>query len=73
MEQLLNARVRSIILTSGTLAPLKPFIAELALPVHQQLENPHIIDSSQVFVKIIGHGPDREPLISNYQNRYYDS
>lgn len=69
MEQLLNASVRSIILTSGTLAPLKPFIAELSLPVYQELENPHIISSSQVFVRIIGNGPDREPLISNYQNR----
>lgn len=69
MEQLLNSRVRSIILTSGTLAPMKPFIEELSLPVHQQLENPHIISSSQVFVKIISNGPDREPLISNYQNR----
>lgn len=70
MEQLLNAHVRSVILTSGTLAPLKPLIAELAIPVAQHLENPHIVDQSQVYVKIIGTGPDREQLISNYKNRY---
>uniref|UniRef100_A0A1A9WGJ1 Regulator of telomere elongation helicase 1 homolog n=1 Tax=Glossina brevipalpis TaxID=37001 RepID=A0A1A9WGJ1_9MUSC len=69
MEQLLNTNTRSIILTSGTLAPLKPLIAELALSVTQQLENPHIVSQSQVYVKIIGSGPDREPLMSNFQNR----
>ncbi|KMZ08357.1 regulator of telomere elongation helicase 1 homolog [Drosophila simulans] len=69
MEQLLNTQVRSVILTSGTLAPLKPLIAELAIPVAQHLENPHIVDQSQVYVKIIGTGPDRQQLISNYANR----
>ncbi|KAH8300994.1 hypothetical protein KR044_009055 [Drosophila immigrans] len=69
MEQLLNTNVRSVILTSGTLAPLKPLIAELAIPVAHYLENPHIVDHSQVYVKIIGTGPDREQLISNYKNR----
>lgn len=69
MEQLLNTHVRSVILTSGTLAPLKPLIAELAIPVAQHLENPHIVNQSQVYVKIIGMGPDREQLVSNYKNR----
>lgn len=69
MEQLLNTKVRSVILTSGTLAPLKPLIAELSIPIAHRLENPHIVKSSQVYVKIIGSGPDREQLISNYQNR----
>ncbi|EDW26039.1 GL14463 [Drosophila persimilis] len=69
MEQLLNTQVRSVILTSGTLAPLKPLIAELAIPVAQHLENPHIVDQSQVYVKIIGTGPDRQQLISNFKNR----
>lgn len=69
MEQLLNTHVRSVILTSGTLAPLKPLIAELAIPVAHYLENPHIVNESQVYVKIIGTGPDREQLISNYKNR----
>lgn len=69
MDQLLCKKVHSIILTSGTLAPLKPLISELGLPVGARLENPHIIDKSQVCVKIVSQGPDKEPLISNYQNR----
>lgn len=69
MEQLLNKNIRSIILTSGTLAPLKPLIAELAFPVHHRLENPHIVNSSQVFVKVVASGPDKEALLSNFENR----
>lgn len=69
MLQLLNKNVHSIILTSGTLAPLNPLISELALPVSVRLENPHIIDKSQVCVRVVTHGPDREQLISNYENR----
>uniref|UniRef100_A0A182SJA5 Helicase ATP-binding domain-containing protein n=1 Tax=Anopheles maculatus TaxID=74869 RepID=A0A182SJA5_9DIPT len=56
MRQLLDSGARSIILTSGTLAPLKPFISELNMPVDVSLENPHIIDRSQVYVKVISHG-----------------
>uniref|UniRef100_A0A336L6I5 Regulator of telomere elongation helicase 1 homolog n=1 Tax=Culicoides sonorensis TaxID=179676 RepID=A0A336L6I5_CULSO len=69
MTQVLNKNVRSVILTSGTLAPLKPLISELGIPVDVRLENPHIIKKSQVYVKIVSHGPDNEPLISNYENR----
>ncbi|CAG9585867.1 unnamed protein product [Danaus chrysippus] len=69
MKQLLEQNVRSIILTSGTLAPLKPLISELGIPIGVQLENPHIVKSNQIHVKIIGQGPDSEILNSNYQNR----
>lgn len=69
MANLLARDVRSIILTSGTLAPLKPLISELAIKIDQQLENPHIIKESQVAVKIVSAGPDKEPLDSSYQNR----
>lgn len=69
MQHLLGRNVRSIILTSGTLAPLKPLISELDIPISVQLENPHIISNEQVCVKIIGQGSDREVLNSNYQNR----
>ena len=40
--------VRSVILTSGTLAPLNSFAAELQVPFPITLENPHIIGSNQV-------------------------
>lgn len=69
MANLLSRNIRSIILTSGTLAPLKPLISELAIRVDQQLENPHIIKESQVAVRIISNGPDKEPLDGSYQNR----
>ncbi|XP_050076273.1 regulator of telomere elongation helicase 1 homolog [Anopheles maculipalpis] len=69
MRQLLDSGTRSIILTSGTLAPLKPFISELNMPVAVCLENPHIIDRSQVYVKVISHGPDRMELNSCFKNR----
>ncbi|XP_013184339.1 regulator of telomere elongation helicase 1 homolog [Amyelois transitella] len=69
MKQLIEQNVRSIILTSGTLAPLKPLISELGIPIGVQLENPHIVKANQICVKIIGQGPDSTPLNSNYQNR----
>lgn len=69
MQQLLGKNVRSVILTSGTLAPLKPLISELGIPIDVRLENPHIVTSAQVCVKVVGNGPDKEPLISNYENR----
>lgn len=69
MANLINRHVRSIILTSGTLAPLKPLISELGLEVKHRLENPHVIQASQVMVKIVSQGPDRETLDSCFKNR----
>ncbi|CAG9783483.1 unnamed protein product [Diatraea saccharalis] len=69
MKQLLDQQVKTIILTSGTLAPLKPLISELGIPIDVQLENPHIVKGNQICVKIISQGPDNTPLNSNYQNR----
>lgn len=69
MKQLIDQNVRSIILTSGTLAPLKPLKSELGIPIGVQLENPHIVKSNQICVKIMSQGPDGVQLNSNYQNR----
>lgn len=69
MANLTGRQVHSIILTSGTLAPLKPLVSELALKVTQSLENPHIIKSSQVLAKIIPQGPDGTVLNAGYNNR----
>ncbi|KAJ8725360.1 hypothetical protein PYW08_003543 [Mythimna loreyi] len=69
MKQLIEQNVRSIILTSGTLAPLKPLTSELGIPIGVQLENPHIVKSNQICVKIMSQGPDGVMLNSNYQNR----
>ncbi len=48
MRQLAGMHVRSVLLTSGTLAPLDSFAHELQLPFKISLENPHVIDPSQV-------------------------
>lgn len=60
---------RCVILTSGTLAPLKPLISELGISIPVQLENPHIITPDQVCVGILSKGPDGFPLNSSFNTR----
>ncbi|XP_049542517.1 regulator of telomere elongation helicase 1 homolog isoform X2 [Anopheles darlingi] len=69
MRQLASRGVRSIVLTSGTLAPLTPLINELNISIPVTLENPHIIDRSQVLVRVIAKGSDGQLLSSVYNNR----
>ncbi|XP_067000771.2 regulator of telomere elongation helicase 1 homolog [Anabrus simplex] len=69
MEMLLNQGVRCVVLTSGTLAPLKPFISELGIPVAVQLENPHIVGADQVCVAVVKNGPDNCQLNSSFKTR----
>ncbi|XP_051173035.1 regulator of telomere elongation helicase 1 homolog [Leptopilina boulardi] len=69
MQQMVDQGIRSVILTSGTLSPLKPFISELGIPIGVQLENPHIVTGKQVCVGILAQGPDSEPLNSSYNTR----
>lgn len=69
MNMLMDQGIRSLILTSGTLAPLNPLISELQLRVNVRLENPHVISGSQICVKIVPKGPDGKNLNCNYQNR----
>lgn len=49
-RMLRHLRLRSILLTSGTLAPLEGFAHELQMPFEIRLQNPHIISPSQVRV-----------------------
>ncbi|XP_044256116.1 regulator of telomere elongation helicase 1 homolog [Tribolium madens] len=69
MNMLMDRNIHCVILTSGTLAPLKPLISELELDIGVRIENPHIVQGDQVCVKILSKGPDMEPLNSNFQNR----
>lgn len=69
MEALADAKVRSIILTSGTLSPLGSFAHELGLPFEVRLENPHVINSSQVWIGVVNRGPKGHPLNSSYEHR----
>lgn len=69
MNMFMGKGLKCVILTSGTLAPLKPLISELAISVPVFLENPHIVKNNQICVKIVSTGPDQEVLVCNYQNR----
>ncbi|XP_019699354.1 regulator of telomere elongation helicase 1 homolog isoform X2 [Harpegnathos saltator] len=69
MQQMVEQGVRSVVLTSGTLSPLKPFISELGIPIAVQLENPHIVTKEQVCVGVLSQGPDNHPLNSSYNTR----
>lgn len=69
MQSLIRGHVRNIILTSGTLAPLRPFINELDIPIDVRLANPHIVGNSQVFAKVILYGNGGVQLKGNFENR----
>lgn len=69
MAALAALLVRSVLLTSGTLAPLEPFAHELGLPFPVRLENPHVIDPSQVWVGVVPSGPSGHALNSSYASR----
>ncbi len=69
MAALTDAKIRSILLTSGTLSPLGSFAQELTIPFEIRLENPHVIDPSQVFVAVVSKGPGGHALNSSYQSR----
>jgi regulator of telomere elongation helicase 1 len=75
MEELANLNVRSILVTSGTLSPLPSYSMELGLPFVHQLENPHIISTRQIHVRVIGKGVSGKLLNSSYEcrqnNDYY--
>ena len=69
MEELAGLNVRSILVTSGTLSPLPSYSMELGLPFPHMLENPHIISSNQVHVRVIGKGVSGKLLNSSYERR----
>jgi regulator of telomere elongation helicase 1 len=54
MRELAFLKVRSILITSGTLSPLPSFSMELGLEFPIQLENKHVIKPEQIFVRVIG-------------------
>eukprot|EP00803_Ostreobium_quekettii_P006236 evm.model.scf_209.9 EVM.evm.TU.scf_209.9 scf_209:54383-63697(-) len=69
MNVLSGLKVRSMILTSGTISPMKSFAAELFLDEPLTLENRHIINPSQVCVGILPLGPSGVPLNFSYKTR----
>eukprot|EP00980_Cylindrotheca_fusiformis_P016195 scaffold4811_cov171-Cylindrotheca_fusiformis.AAC.3 len=69
MRELANLKVRSILVTSGTLAPLQSYAMELDLPFPNTLENPHIIEPDQIHVRVVGKGVSGKELSSSYERR----
>ncbi|KAJ3323602.1 Fanconi anemia group J protein [Boothiomyces sp. JEL0866] len=61
------AKCRSVILTSGTLAPLDTYESELRAKFHDSLEASHVIKKEQIFVGLISQGLDGKPLTGDYQ------
>ena len=64
-----GAQVRCTVLTSGTLSPLASFAEELRLGPALTLENPHVIDASQVWLGIVPVGPRGHALNSSHAQR----
>ena len=69
MNELAALRVRSILVTSGTLSPLASYGLELGLPFKHTLENEHIITKEQISVRVIGKGVSGKALTSTYNRR----
>ena len=72
MEELKQLGCRSIILTSGTLSPMSHMHEEMKIPFHVQLENPHVIDSNQVWVGAVARGMKGNQLNSSFAVRETD-
>lgn len=66
---LIKANVRSIILTSGTLAPLDSFNAEFGVNFECRIQNSHIIKASQMAIYPVSNSYDDTRLDSSYQNK----
>jgi hypothetical protein len=69
MAELAELKVRSILVTSGTLSPLESYALELGLSFPNRLENPHIISEHQIHVRVIGRGVSKKLLNSSYERR----
>lgn len=58
---------RSIIITSGTLAPMRPIETELEMKFHIVREFKHLIDKDQLKIVILGESASKYSLISTYE------
>ncbi|XP_057559905.1 regulator of telomere elongation helicase 1 isoform X2 [Hippopotamus amphibius kiboko] len=72
MRELVRQGIRTLILTSGTLAPVSSFALEMQIPFPVCLENPHVIDKHQIWVGIVPKGPDGSQLSSAFDKRFSD-
>lgn len=68
-EVIQEHKPRSIILTSGTLSPLKVWPLELGVEFAQPVSCAHLLSPEQVSTVILGVGPSGKPLDTKYENR----
>ncbi|XP_063988167.1 Fanconi anemia group J protein homolog [Diachasmimorpha longicaudata] len=59
---------RSIILASGTLAPIVSFASELGTTFKQILQNQHVISRDNVHIRVVPQGPQGVSLKAVYSN-----
>jgi len=69
LKELMQLKVFSLMLTSGTLAPLNSFASQFRLEFPVRLENPHVVDPSQFWIGVVPIGPTNKRLNSVYSNR----
>ncbi|KAL3898360.1 MAG: hypothetical protein SGCHY_002794 [Lobulomycetales sp.] len=69
MQTFLDLGARSIILASGTLAPLESFAREMTIKFDHRLENPHVVTNQQFMIGILPKGPTSVKLNGSYGNR----
>ncbi len=67
--ELIKAKPRTVILTSGTLSPMDSLERELRMPFPIKLETGHVIGKNQVYVQIVTKDQQREDFNFNYHNR----
>ncbi|CDF36878.1 unnamed protein product [Chondrus crispus] len=60
MRNLQSLKMRSMLLTSGTLSPMESFASELGVHFPIRLENPHVVTKPQIWAGVIKTGPDHE-------------
>ena len=65
-EVIKEHKPRSIILTSGTLSPLKVWPLELSVQFAQPVSCPHVLSPDQVNTIILGVGPSGNPIATKY-------
>ncbi|KAG2494184.1 hypothetical protein HYH03_007542 [Edaphochlamys debaryana] len=64
----LAGAAHSVVLTSGTLAPLDSFASELGTEFHVRLEAPHVVDMSrQVWAGVVPRGPSGGVLSATFK------
>lgn len=70
MRELQKHGVHSIMITSGTLAPIQGTLASFGVPFPVVLENKHVIDSSkQLWGGVLSAGPEKHLLDASYEQR----